>query len=97
MYLIRDRYLSYLPAVKKNLPPILLRANCKVDPIGGAAFLLDQFIEIALGSIRDVEQDARHADHLLRAITLDIHCTPSKMIRTLRTSTKAINLFAPIP
>ena len=72
-----SRFLS--PAIEENFPPIILRFHREVDPIGGAAFLLDQFIEIALGSIRDVEQDARHADHLLRAITLDIHRTTSEM------------------
>ena len=82
-----------LPTIEENLPTIVFRPHREVNPIGGAAFLLDQFIEIALGSIRDVEQDARHADHLLRAITLDIHRTTSEMIRTLSPSTQSVHFL----
>ncbi len=90
---------NLLPTIEENLSMVLALASVsfrrraifwtqrEVDPIGGAALLEDQFIEIALGTIRDVEQDASHADHLLRAITLDIHRTTSEMIRTLSPST----------
>ncbi len=87
----------FLPTIEKDLPPIILRTHGKVNPIGGAALLMNQFIEVALGSIRDVEQDASHADHLLRAITLDIHRTARQMIRTFSPSTKAIDLLRAIP
>ena len=98
-----SRFLS--PAIEDNFPPIIFRTHGEVDPIGGATLLEDELVEIlTIGIvpfvrffIGDIQQNPRHADHLLRAITLDIHRTTSEMIRTLRTSTKAINLFAPIP
>ena len=96
MYLTRDRYLSYLPAIEENLPPIILRAHREVYPIRRTPLLLDEFIEIAMGTIRDVEQDASHADHLLRAIALNIDGTTSEMIRTLCPTAKAIDFLRAI-
>ena len=85
------------PAIEENFPPIILRLHREVDPIGSAALFLDEFIEVAMGTIRDVEQYPRHTDHLLRAIALDIHRAASEMIRAFSPSTKAINLFRAIP
>ena len=34
-----------LPTVKENPPAVLLRPHRKVNPIGGAALFLDQFVE----------------------------------------------------
>ena len=96
---------NLLPTIKENLPAVLalasvsfrrraiLRPHCEVNPIGGTALLEDQFIKVAMGTIRDVEQDACHADHLLRAITLDIHRTPCEMIGAFSTSTQSVHFL----
>ena len=39
-----SRFLS--PAIEENFPPIILRLHREVDPIGGAAFLEDELVEI---------------------------------------------------
>ena len=80
-------------AIKENLPAIILRPHREVNPIGGAALFEDKLIIIPLGTIRDIQQDARHSDHLLRAITLDIHRTPREMIGTFSPSAQSVHLL----
>ena len=80
-------------AVKEDLPAIILRPHREVDPIGGAPLLLDKFIEIPFRAIGDVEQDSRHADHLLRPIAVDIHRTARQVIAPPRTPALLIHLL----
>ncbi len=64
-----------------------------MDPVGSAALLDDQFIEVTMSAICDVEQNPRHADHLLRAIALDIHRATREVIGVFRATTLAIHLL----
>ena len=67
-----------------------------MDPIGGASLFQNQFIKVALRTIRDVEQYPRHADHLLRAIALDIYGAACQVIGAFRATTLAIHLLRAI-
>ena len=86
-----------LPAVEENFAAIILRSHREVNPIGRAALLQNQFIKVTLRTIGDVEQDARHPDHVFRAIAADIHRTARQVIRALRAPTQPVHLFTPIP
>ena len=68
-----------------------------MDPIGGAALLEDELIEIAMRTIGDVKQDACHTDHLLRAIATDIDRAACQVITPLGSPTFPIHLLTPIP
>ena len=92
-----DPSTKFLPAVEENLPPIILRAHREVNPIRGAALLQYQFIKVALRAIGDIQQYARHADHVFRAIASDIHCAARQVITPFRTPAFPIHLFTPIP
>ena len=74
-------------AVVENLATIARGAYREVDPISGAALLLDEFVEITTSAISDVEQDTRHADHLLGTVALNIHRASRQVIRALGTAT----------
>ena len=84
-----------LSAIKENLPAIILRPHGEVNPVGGATLLEDEFIEVALGPISDIQQYPRHPYHMLRAITADIHRATRQVIGALRSSTHPIHLFTP--
>ena len=67
-----------------------------MDPIGCAAFLEDQLIEIPFRAIGDIQQDSRHADHLLRAVALDIYGAACQVIGAFGTAAKTIHLFGTV-
>ena len=73
-----------LSTIKEDLPAIILRPYREVNPIRGAALLLDQLVELLLGAISDIQQYPSHPDHVLRAITPDIHCASRQVIASLR-------------
>ena len=75
---------KFLTAIEENLAAIFLRTHGEMNPIGGAALLQYQFIKVALGTIGDVQQNARHADHVFRAIASDIHCAARQVITPFR-------------
>jgi len=64
-----------------------------VDPVGSAALLDDQFIEVTMSAICDVEQNSRHPYHLLWAIALDIHRAAREVIRVFRATTLPIHFL----
>ena len=64
-----------------------------MDPVGSAAFLDDQFIEVTMSAICDVEQNSRHPYHLLWAIALDIHRAAREVIRAFSPSTLLVDLL----
>ena len=86
-----DHFLS--SAIEENLAAVVFRAHRKVNPIGSAAFLLDEFIKHPMVFVSGVEQQTRIPDHLLRAITPDIHRTTRQVIRALRPSALPIHLL----
>jgi hypothetical protein len=49
-----DPSTKFLAAVEENLAAIVFRPHREVDPIGRAAFLLDEFIEVTLCAIGDI-------------------------------------------
>ena len=55
-----------LPAVEENLPVIVLRTHGEVNPIRGAALLLDEFVEHPAVFISRIEQQTGIAYHLFR-------------------------------
>ena len=70
----------YLPTIEEDLSAIVGRSYCEMDPVGRAALFENQFIEISLRTICDIQKDYRHADHLLRPIALDIHRAAREVI-----------------
>jgi hypothetical protein len=68
-----------------------------VNPIGGAALLLDEFIEYPAILIGGVEQKTCIAYHLLWAKALNIDGATRQMIRALCPTTLLIDLFRAIP
>ena len=85
-----------LDTIKEDFAAITRRAHSEVNPVGRAPLLQNQLIEIPFGTIRDVEQDASHADYLLRTIALDIHRAAREVIRILRTPTLPIHFLRTI-
>ena len=83
----------FLPTVEENLPAVILGPHREVNPVGRPALLKNQFVKISLRAIRDIQQNARHPDHMLRAITLDIHRAPRQVITPLCSPTLSIHLF----
>ena len=84
--------MSILDAVKENLPAIIFRTHREVNPVGGAPLFEDELIKFSFRTIRDVEQYPRHADHLLRAITVNIDGAPRQMIASLRPTTFVLQM-----
>ena len=87
----------YLPTVKEYLPAVILRPHGEVNPIGGAALLLDQLVEQQAVFVSRIEQQTSIPDHLLRAQTPDIHRASRQMITSLRPTTLHIHSLRAIP
>ena len=68
-----DPSTKFLSAVEEDFPPIVLWPHGEVDPIRGAALLLDELIKNPAVFISRIEQESSIADHLLQSITMDIH------------------------
>ena len=86
-----------LPAVEEDLAAIVFRTHGEMNPIGGAALLLDELIKHPTVIISGVEQEAGITYHLLRPQTLDIYGATCQVIRALRPSTLLIDLLRAIP
>ena len=84
---------SILDAVKEDLAAIAGGPHRKVNPIRRAALLKNEFVEVALCPIGDIQQNPCHSDHLLRPVTMYIHRAPRQMVALLRTPTLPIHLF----
>ena len=84
---------KFLAAVEENLPSVLLRTHREVNPIRGAALLEDELVKLPFRTIGDIQQNARHADHVFRAIASDIHCAARQVIAPFRTSAFPIHLL----
>ena len=82
-----------LSAIKENLPAVIFRTHGEVNPIGGAALLLDEFIKIPFRAICDVQKDSRHPNHMFRTEATDVDCAAREMIGAFSATTKMINLF----
>ena len=72
----------YLRDDKGNLPPILLRADGEVDPVAALLVALYQeFVEVALGAVGDVEESVGIAESLLYPLASDVNCTTCEVVR----------------
>jgi hypothetical protein len=83
--------------IKENLAAIILWPHGKVNPTGGAALFQNEFIIIPFRTSRNIQQNPRHADHLLGPITMDIHSAASQVIASLCATAEPIHLLTPIP
>ena len=83
----------YLPTIEENLPAIVGRTYREVNPIRGAALLLDQLVKHPAVFISCIEQQTGIPDHLLRPQTPDIHRATRQMITPLRPTTFLIDLL----
>ena len=86
-----------LTAIEEDLSAIIFRPHREVNPVGGAALLLDQFVEHPAVFISRIEQQTSIPDHLLRPQTPDIYGAARQMIAPLRTSALLIYLLTPKP
>ena len=82
-----------LPAIKQNLPAIILRPHGEVNPIGGAPLLLNELVKHPAIFISRIEQQTGIPYHLLRPQTPDIHRAARQMIRALRSPALHIHLL----
>ena len=74
----------YLPTIEEDLSAIVGRTYREVNPIRGAALLLDQLVKHPAVFISCIEQQTGIPDHLLRPQTPDIHRATRQMITPLR-------------
>lgn len=64
-----------------NLPPVLLRPYGEVDPEAALLVAFDQeFVEVALGAVGDVEEGVGIAEGLLNALASDVHGATCEVI-----------------
>ena len=75
-----------------HISAVALGSHGEVYPDGGAALLQNQFVEVHLLTIRDVQQDAGIAYRLFLPSAVDIHRTPRQMVRVFRPATFLIHL-----
>ena len=75
-----DSCLSFLLQDKPNLPAIIFRSNCKVQPIDGASSFKEQFIKLLLFLVGNVQQYYHIAEGLLHPCTADINGTASHVV-----------------
>ena len=71
----------HLLQYKPNLPAIILRSRCKVQPIDGASSFKDEFIKLLLFLVGNVYQNGHVAEGLLHACTANIHSTAFHVVR----------------
>ena len=74
-----DPSTKFLSAVEENLAAIILWPHGEVNPISGAALLLDEFIKRPAVFISRIEQETGIADHLFRPQAPDIHRAARQM------------------
>ena len=92
------RFVTALTYYKINLSPIVFRADCEVNPVAPLLISFDkQLIVILLRAVRDVQQDVRIAQCLLKALASDIHCTSRQVVTRGRPAHGLIHLRRPIP
>jgi len=78
-----------------HISAVALGSHGEVYPDGGAALLQNQFVEVHLFTIRDVQQDAGIAYRLFLTHAVDIHRTTRQMIRVLRPAAELIRVWRP--
>jgi hypothetical protein len=74
------------------VPSVTSRTHGEVYPDSRASLLQDQFVEVLLLAVRDVQQDAGIAYRLLLTRTVDIYRAARQMVRVRRTSTELIRI-----
>ena len=85
--------LADLRLYKRCLSAIVLWTHREVNPVAALLISLDeQLIVILLRAVRDVQQDVRIAQCLLKALTSDIHRTPRQVIARGRPAHSLIHL-----
>ena len=89
--------LADLRLYKRCLSAIVLWTNREVNPVAALLIPLDeQLIIILLRAVRDVQQDVRIAQCLLKALASDIHRTPRQVVARGRPAHRLIHLRRPI-
>ena len=73
----------HLLQYKPNLPAIILRSRCKVQPIDGASSFKDEFIKLLLFLVGNVYQNGHVTEGLLNACTTDIYRTTPHVVTGL--------------
>ena len=75
------KLLGLLRLNKTNFSAIIFRADGEVDPVAPGAVALDeQFVEIALGTVRDIQQDRSIANRLFKTCHAYIHSAARQMV-----------------
>ena len=93
----KDRkYQDFRPInLEIHVAAVTLGSHREVYPDSGAALLQNQFVEVHLLTVRDVQQDTGIAYRLFLPRTVDIYCAPRQMVRVGCSSAFLIHLRRP--